>query len=162
MWCLFKLCIQEKGLIQLVIIVLVTNKSGQFKLDQSFQEAKLSLIPGNKCKKMFKKLGDVGFLPRRELCAAKKYIRYIDAYIYSRRREKPEASPRCPFCPKFRKLKRKQEDKDQEIKYGRTGDCKGDSGGPLWKWIGKKTPKATVPPHCLYLVRNTQETSHFY
>ena len=52
MWCLFRLCIQ--GLIQLVIIVLVTNKSGQFKLDQSFQEARLKLVPAEECKKLLK------------------------------------------------------------------------------------------------------------
>ena len=52
MWCLFKLCIQR--LIQLVIIVLVTNKSGHFKPDQSFQEAWLKLVPANDCKKLLK------------------------------------------------------------------------------------------------------------
>jgi hypothetical protein len=123
----------------------VTNKSGQFKLDQSFQEAKLSLIPGNECKKYHTK--SMGFLPSRELCAANKYIRRIDRYEYYKylKRKKPRANQKCPFCPRFRRLKLANRVKDKEIKYGETDSCSGDSGGPLWKWMGKSNQKATVP-----------------
>ena len=132
-------------MIQLVIIVLVANKSRQFKLDQSFQEARLVLVPGNECKKLH---SNIGFLPDRELCAASRYVRWIEAYRYYPKRKKPKASQYCPFCPKFEKVKFQWEYVDKEIKYGRVDSCTGDSGGPLWKWLGKKNPKATVPPHC--------------
>ena len=143
MWCLFKLCIQEKGLIQLVIIVLVTNKSGQFKLDQSFQEARLVLVPGKECKKWLKKSG---FLPGSELCAASRVIRLVARFKYypKWKRIKPRASKKCPYCPKFRKIRGTE--KDKKIQYGKTDTCSGDSGGPLWKWIGKQ-PEQKVPPH---------------
>ena len=105
----------------------------------------------------------VGFLPNRELCAANKYTRRIDGYRYYQKRKKPRASPKCPFCPKFRRIKLKYRKKDKEIKYGKIDSCSGDSGGPLWKWMGKKgDQKATVPTKWLYFVPNTQETSHFY
>ena len=143
MWCLFRLCIQEKGLIQLVIIVLVTKKNGQFTLDQSFQETRLNLLPEKECKKI-----GLGFLPGRELCAAYKYIRRIDGYKYCPECKKPKASKKCRFCPKFRRIKLEDRKRDKEIKYGSSDSCTGDSGGPLWKWQWKgKKPKATVPSH---------------
>ena len=88
----------------------------------------------------------MGFLPNREMCAASRYIRRIDAYIhyYKGKRKKPRANPKCPFCPRFRRVKLDKRVKDKEIKYGKTDSCSGDSGGPLWKWMGKTKPKATV------------------
>ena len=90
----------------------------------------------------------MGFLPNREICAASKYIRRIDAYIHYFRgkRKKPRANPKCPYCPRFRQNKLANRAKDNEIRYGKTDSCVGDSGGPLWKWIGK-SPEQKVPPH---------------
>ena len=105
------------------------------------QEARLSLIPAKECKEYSE---GMGFLPKREICAASRYTRRIDAYIhyYRGRRKKPRANRKCPFCPRFRRLKLANRVKDKEIKYGKTDSCSGDSGGPLWKWMGKKNPKA--------------------
>ena len=156
---IFNKFLHRGGFIQLVIIVLVTNKIGRFKLDQTFQEAKLTLVPGKECKEL---VPGLEFRPDRDLCAAKKYVRYIDVYKYYPKRKKPSASWRCPFCPKFQRVRIPWENKDKEIRYGKVDSCSGDSGGPLWKWIGKKNAKATVPPNCLCLVRNTQDTLLFY
>ena len=88
----------------------------------------------------------MGFLPKQEICAAKKYIQRIDSYIhyYRGRRKKPRANPKCPFCPRFRQVKLANRVKDKEIRYGNSDFCVGDSGGPLWKWMGATNPKATV------------------
>ena len=105
------------------------------------QEARLSLIPAKECKEYSEGLG---FLPKREICAASRYTRRIDAYIhyYRGKRKKPRANRKCPFCPRFRRLKLANRVKDKEIKYGKTDSCSGDSGGPLWKWMGKVNTKA--------------------
>ena len=110
---------------------------------QFSQEARLSLVPAKECKKFTK---DMGFLPKREICAASRYIRRIDAYIhyYRGKRKKPRANAKCPYCPRFRRVKLEKRVKDEEIRYGKTDSCSGDSGGPLWKWMGKTNPKATV------------------
>jgi hypothetical protein len=88
----------------------------------------------------------MGFLPKREICAAKRYIQRIDAYIhyYRGKRKKPRANLKCPFCPRFRQVKSANRVKDKEIRYGNSDSCVGDSGGPLWKWMGATNPKATV------------------
>ena len=101
----------------------------------------LKLVPAKECKKFTK---GMGFKPNREICAANKYIRRIDAYIhyYRGKRKKPKANKNCPFCPKFRQVKPEKRVRDEEIRYGKTDSCSGDSGGPLWKWMGKKSPKA--------------------
>ena len=81
------------------------------------------------------------FLPKREICAANKYIQRIDAYIHNHRgkRTKPRANKKCPYCPKFRQVKPVI---DEVIRFGTTDSCVGDSGGPLWKWMGKTNKKA--------------------
>ena len=86
----------------------------------------------------------MGFLPNQEICAANKYIRRTDAYIhyYRGRQKKPRANPKCPYCPSFRRVKLANRVKDKEIRYIKTDICSGDSGGPLWKWMGKANPKA--------------------
>ena len=96
----------------------------------------------------------MGFLPKREICAANKYIRRIDAYIhyYGGKRKKPRANKNCPFCPKFRRVKSEKRVRDEEIRYGKTDSCSGDSGGPLWKWMGKKSPKAQLH---IYIFKNS-------
>ena len=103
----------------------------------------------------------MGFLPKREICAANRYIRRIDAYIhyYGGKRKKPRPNPKCPFCPRFRRVKLEKRVKDKEIRYGKTDSCSGDSGGPLWKWMGKTNPKATVMHlHFLEFQKNTVES----
>ena len=89
----------------------------------------------------------MGFLPKREICAAKRYIQKIGTYIYyyKGKRKTPRANKRCPFCPTFQKDKLANRVKDVEIRYGKNDSCVGDSGGPLWKWMGTSNPKATVP-----------------
>ena len=74
------------------------------------------------------------FLPEKEICAASKHIRRIVAYTYSK---KP------PKYGKFRRVELPNGVNDTEVKYKKT-DCSGDSGGPLWKWMGKSNPMATV------------------
>ena len=99
----------------------------------------------------------MGFLPKREICAANKYTRRIDAYIhyYGGKRKKPRANPKCPFCPKFRRVKTEKRVKDKEIRYGKTDSCSGDSGGPLWKWMGKVNTKANSPTFTLSRIFNS-------
>ena len=76
----------------------------------------------------------MGFLPEREICAASKYIRRIDAYIdYNLGNIKSKNG-------RFRRVNGVN---DTEVKYRKT-DCSGDSGGPLWKWTGKSNSMATV------------------
>ena len=87
----------------------------------------------------------MGFLPNREICAASKYIPRIDAYILYYRSKKPRANRKCPFCPRFRQAKLANRVRDKKIRYGKTDSCVGDSGGPLWKWMGKTNPKANSP-----------------
>ena len=101
-----------------------------FFLFQSIQESRLDLIPGNKCKTVTK---DVGFLPRTELCAGKKYIQRIDTYTYNHQDKL------------FKRVQHKNQVNDTQIKYGKIDSCVGDSGGPLWKWMGESNPKAKVP-----------------
>ena len=88
------------------------------------------MIPGNKCNTFTK---DIGFLPKRELCAGKKYIERIDAYTYNQQ------------DALFKRVKLKNQVNDTKIKYGKIDSCVGDSGGPLWKWMGESKPKAKVP-----------------
>ena len=101
----------------------------------------------------------MGFLPKREICAANKYTRRIDAYIhyYGGKRKKPRANPKCPFCPKFRRVKTEKRVKDKEIRYGKTDSCSGDSGGPLWKWMGKVNTKANSPTFTLSRIFNSND-----
>ena len=98
----------------------------------------------------------MGFLPNREICAAHKYIRRIDAYIHTFRK-KPRANRKCPYCPRFRQAKLANRVKDKKIRYGKTDSCIGDSGGPLWKWMGKtKTnPKANSPTFTFLSIQNS-------
>ena len=77
------------------------------------------------------------YSPNRELCAANAYRRRIDGYRYYPRHKKPIASRKCPFCPKFRRIKLADRKKDKEIRYGRTDSCGGDSGGPLLDLQGR-------------------------
>ena len=97
------------------------------------------------------------FLPKLEICAAKRYIQRIDTYIhyYRGKRKKPRANPKCPFCPRFRQVKRANGVKDKEIRYGKTDSCVGDSGGPLWKWMGKTNPKANSPTFTFLRIQNS-------
>ena len=99
----------------------------------------------------------MGFKPNREICAANKYIRRIDAYIhyYGGKRKKPKANKNCPFCPKFRRVKNEKRVRDEEIRYGKTDSCSGDSGGPLWKWMGKTNPKANSPTFTFLRIQNS-------
>ena len=85
------------------------------------------MIPGNKCN-LFTK--DIGFLPKTELCAGKKYIERIDTYTYNQQ------------DALFKRVKLKNQVNDTKIKYGKIDSCVGDSGGPLWKWMGESKPKA--------------------
>ena len=34
--------------------------------------------------------------------------------------------------------------RDYEVRYGETDSCTGDSGAPLWKWVGKSQPRAFI------------------
>ena len=79
----------------------------------------------------------MGFLPEREICAASKYIRRIDAYIDYNRGNQTSKNGR------FHRVELTNGVNDTEVKYRKT-DCSGDSGGPLWKWMGKSNPMATV------------------
>ena len=60
-------------------------------------------------------------------------------------KKKPRANPKCPYCPSFRRVKLANRVKDKEIRYIKTDICSGDSGGPLWKWMGNGNPKANSP-----------------
>ena len=85
------------------------------------------MIPGNKCKTI---TNDNRFLPKKELCAGKKYIERIDAYTYNHQ------------DALFKQVKLKNQVNDTKINYGKIDSCVGDSGGPLWKWMGESKPKA--------------------
>ena len=87
----------------------------------------------------------MGFLPNREICAASKYIRRIDAYIHYYRSKKP----------RFRRAKLANRLKDKKVRYGKTDACVGDSGGPLWKWMGKTNPKANSPTFTFLRIQNS-------
>ena len=103
----------------------------------------------------------MGFLPNREICAASKYILRIDAYILYYRSKKPRANRKCPFCPRFRRAKLANRVKDKKIRYGKTDSCVGDSGGPLWKWMGKTNPKANSPTFTFLRIQNSN-TKHLF
>ena len=45
---------------------------------------------------------------------------------------------------KFIRLPLNKRKKDRETKYGETDSCQGDSGAPLWKWIGKSRSYAVM------------------
>ena len=105
-------------------------------LSLPFQEAKLVLVPSEECKKIQHK--NVKYVPKKELCAGNRFFRRIDAYRYYPKRSWPRASKKCPYCPNFQRVKLTDRKRDNEVKYGLTDSCGGDSGGPLWKWIGKK------------------------
>ena len=45
---------------------------------------------------------------------------------------------------KFFRLPLNKRKKDRETKYGETDSCQGDSGAPLWKWIGKSRSYAVM------------------
>ena len=120
-------------------------------LSVSFQEAKLVLVPSSECEKLQKE--KMKYSSRKELCAANKIYRLIDAYKYYPERTRPNASPKCPYCPIFQRVKRVEPIQDKKIKYGMTDSCGGDSGGPLWKWIGKKKSRArTLHLHSYYSI----------
>ena len=101
----------------------------------------------------------MGFLPNREICAASRYIRRIDAYIhyYRGKRKKPRANPKCPLCPRFQQVRVK----DKGIRYSNSDSCVGDSGGPLWKWMGKTNPKANSPTFTFLRIQNSN-TKHLF
>ena len=105
-----------------------------------FQETKLVLVPSSECEKLEEE--KMKYSPRKELCAANKVYRLIYAYKYYPKRSNPHASPKCPYCPTFQRVKHVDLVQDKEIEYGGRDSCGGDSGGPLWKWIGKKKPRA--------------------
>ena len=92
------------------------------------------MIPGIKCKTITK---DIRFLPKTELCAGRKYIQRIDAYTYKRQGTLQN--------PMINQVQHQNQVNDTKIKYGKIESCVGDSGGPLWKWMGESKPKATVP-----------------
>ena len=86
----------------------------------------------------------MSYLPKKELCAGHKIYRRIDGYKYYKRASTPRKNRRCPLCPKFKRVRLAKRFQEKEVKYGQTDSCTGDSGGPLWKWIGKKKPRARV------------------
>ena len=106
------------------------------------------MIPGNKCN-IFTK--DIGFLPKTELCAGKKYIERIDTYTYNQQ------------DALFKRVKLKNQVNDTKIKYGKIDSCVGDSGGPLWKWMGESKPKAKSHIYnSLNLLALKLQTSFFF
>ena len=109
-------------------------------LSLPFQEAKLVLVPSEECKKIQHK--NVKYVPKKELCAGNRFFRRIDAYRYYPKSHRPKANKYCPYCPEFQRVKLADRKEDTEVKYGLTDACGGDSGGPLWKWMGKKKPRA--------------------
>ena len=113
----------------------------------------------------------MGFLPNQEICAASRYIRKIDAYIhyYRGKRKKPRANPKCPYCPRFRQVKLDKRVKDEEIIYRKTDSCIGNSGGPLWKWMGRTKPKANIYifensnfKHLVFIPQLTKDSMDFF
>ena len=104
-----------------------------------FQEAKLVLIPSEECKKI--QLKTLKYVPKKELCAGNRFYRRIDAYRYYPNSKRPKANKWCPYCPKFQRVKLADRKEDAKVRYGLTDACGGDSGGPLWKWMGKKKPR---------------------
>ena len=82
------------------------------------------------------------YVPKKELCAGNRFFRRIDAYRYYPKRSRPRANKKCPYCPKFQRVKLADRKEDTEVRYGLTDACGGDSGGPLWKWMGKKKHRA--------------------
>ena len=104
-----------------------------------FQEARLILVPSKECNNLQSE--DMKFFPKKELCGANKISRKIDAYKYHEGRSLPPPSENCPYCPDFQRVTHFL---DKDVKYGQIDSCTGDSGGPLWKWIGKKDPRARV------------------
>ena len=109
-------------------------------LSLPFQEAKLVLVPSEECKKIQHK--NVKYVPKKELCAGNRFFRRIDAYRYYPMSIRPKANKYCPYCPEFQRVNLADRKEDTEVKYGLTDACGGDSGGPLWKWMGKKKPRA--------------------
>ena len=86
----------------------------------------------------------MGFLSEREICAASKHVRRIYAYKYhNNTRTIIHIGKNRNSKKKNRNFKRVELSNDTEIKYRKT-DCSGDSGGPLWKWMGKSNPMAKV------------------
>ena len=93
----------------------------------------------------------MGFLPNREICAANKYIQRIDAYVHNYRRKcfKPRANK--TYCPTFRRVIPANRVMDNKISYKNADFCSDNSGGPLWKWMGRSDQKATVSHlHCFF------------
>ena len=72
-------------------------------LSLPFQEAKLVLVPSEECKKIQPK--STKYVPKKELCAGNRFFRRIDAYRYYPRRSRPRANKKCPYCPKFQRVK---------------------------------------------------------
>lgn len=107
-------------------------------LRNMLQEAKLRVVPKDYCLKLAK---DVKVQPRIEICAGKKVFRRKDRYkVYYKKSSKRTSKRTIPY--KFRRLPLSQRLRDKTVKYGGTDACTGDSGGPLWKWFGKKRAKA--------------------
>ena len=63
----------------------------------------------------------------REICAGHKVFRRIDKYRFMPKRRRK----------KFRRMPISERKRDNEVRYGQSDSCTGDSGGPLWKWMGK-------------------------
>ena len=111
-------------------------------LSLPFQETKLELVPSKECRK--NQLKKMKYVPKKELCAGNRFFRRIDAYRYYPGRSRPRANRICPYCPNFQRVRLADRKEDKKVRYGLTDSCGGDSGGPLWKWIGKKNQTQRV------------------
>jgi hypothetical protein len=95
------------------------------------QEVSLDLVPKSLCKKL---AAVMNVSVAHELCEGKRLERKKEAYL-------AEKTKGDDFAFTLQRGSR-GDNATGDVTYGGKDACTGDSGGPLWKWIGKKRPRA--------------------
>ena len=105
-------------------------------LSDMLQEAKLEIAPKELCRELG---SEFQVRVSTELCAGHRITVRQDEFLAEK-----AASNDAADAWKFQRGPEKRLGVNSNVTYGGRDSCTGDSGGPLWKWVGKSKTRAFI------------------